>query len=260
MKTVYGPVSSWRLGKSLGIDLICSSKKICSFDCIYCQLGKTFNKTIQRDNFISISQLKKDVSESLRILEPDVITLSGTGEPTLAKNMDLAIDTIRGITDIPIAIITNSTLLNDDDVRKSLFNLDIVVAKLDASNDKIFQEINQPVKGIFLKEIIDGIKKFNKEYSGRLDIQTMFIEQNMKYSNEIADILCEIQPNKVQINTPLRPCNVAPLTKDQIDEIEKIFKNKNLKTTSVYTSKKPKTSPMDKIEMFKRRGVLSEEL
>lgn len=255
MKATYGPVSSWRLGKSLGVDLICSEKKICSFDCIYCQLGKTKVKTIKRNNFVLIKDIKKDLKESLKRTKPDVITLSGTGEPTLAKNMNFAIKTIKEITEIPLAILTNSTLLNNQDVQKALFELDIVVAKLDAPNEKIFKEINQPVKEVSLKDTINGIIDFKSKFSGKLDIQTMFLENNMKYANEIADIICSIEPNEVQINTPLRPCAVKPLSKEHVQGIENIFKEKGLKTISVYSSKKPKTSPMDKIEIFKRRGI-----
>ena len=148
MKIVYGPVSSWRLGSSLGIDLICSEKKICSFDCIYCQLGKQPNKTTHRNNFISIRDMEEEVSQVLQKITPDVITFSGLGEPTLALNMDLAIETIKKIIKIPLAVLTNSTLMYRDDVKKTLSHLDIVVAKLDAPNEKLFQEINQPAENI----------------------------------------------------------------------------------------------------------------
>jgi len=253
MKTVYGPVSSWRLGKSLGVDLICSKDKICSFDCVYCQLGKTSIKTIERKKFISIDKMRKDIAESLETTDPDVITLSGTGEPTLAKNIDLAIKTIREITDIPVAILTNSTLLGDKDVQKALFEIDRVVAKLDASNEKLFQDINKPVEGINLNDTIAGIKDFKEKFSGRLDIQTMFIKNNMDFAEDIADIVSDIEPDEIQINTPLRPCEVEPLTEEQLDLIERKFRDKDLKTETVYKSEKPKTSPMDKMEIFKRR-------
>jgi wyosine [tRNA(Phe)-imidazoG37] synthetase (radical SAM superfamily) len=253
MKTVYGPVSSWRLGKSLGVDLICSKDKICSFDCVYCQLGKTSIKTIERKKFISIDKMRKDIVESLETTDPDVITLSGTGEPTLAKNIDLAIETIREITDIPVAILTNSTLLGDKDVQKALFEIDRVVAKLDASNEKLFQDINKPVEGINLNDTIAGIKDFKEKFSGRLDIQTMFIKNNMDFAEDIADIVSDIEPDEIQINTPLRPCEVEPLTEEQLDLIERKFRDKDLKTETVYKSEKPKTSPMDKMEIFKRR-------
>jgi len=255
MNITYGPVSSWRLGKSLGVDLICSTKKICSFDCVYCQLGKTCEKTTQRSNYISIDKMKKEISGSLETTNPDVITFSATGEPTLAKNLDNAIKETRKITNIPLAILTNSTLFNNKNVQKALLGLDIVVAKLDASNEKLFQEINKPAEEVNLKETLDGIKNFKEKFSGKFDIQIMFIKTNMDFAEEIADVVSKIKPDEVQINTPLRPCGVKPLHEKQIEGIEKIFRKKGLKTISVYKSTKPKTSPMDKIEIFKRRGI-----
>lgn len=255
MKTVYGPVSSWRLGKSLGIDIICSKEKICSFDCNYCQLGKNSNKTKIRKNFIQIEKMKKDLSEALKITKPDVITFSGTGETTLAMNIDIAIDTIRKISNLPLAILTNSSLMNKDNIRNVLKNLDIVVAKLDASNEKTFQKINQPANDIKLNDIIDGIKKFKKIFKGKLAIQIMFTSDNIQFVDDIIKIVEDINPNEVQINTPLRVCPVKPLTKSQINNIETKFKKKELNSISVYNSIKPKTNPLDKMELFYRGRI-----
>jgi len=255
MKSVYGPVASWRLGSSLGVDLICSKKKICSFDCIYCQLGKQENITILRKKFISNEKIIKEVSETLKIVNPDIITFSGTGEPTISKNLDLAINEIKKITKIPLAILTNSTLMNNKDVIKSLCKLDVVVAKLDAPNEKLFQEINKPLEDVNFETTFQSIKNFKKVYTGKLNIQTMFMKNNINYAEELANIISEINPFEVQINTPLRPCPIKPLTKEQLNRIEKIFKKRNLNTISVYTSKKPKTSPMDKMEIFMRRSI-----
>jgi wyosine [tRNA(Phe)-imidazoG37] synthetase (radical SAM superfamily) len=253
MKIIYGPVSSWRLGESLGIDLICSEKKICSFDCIYCQLGKQSNKTINRKKFISLKELINELTDTLDYLSPDVITFSGMGEPTLANNLIHAIRLIRNITNIPIAILTNSSLMNNKKVLESLCLLDFVVAKLDAPNEKLFQEINRPVNKISLRDTIDGIKKFKKLFTGKFSIQTMFMNNNMDDVEEIANLVSEIEPNEVQINTPLRPCAIKPLTDKKIDEIEDTFKARNLNTISVYKSPKPKTSPLDKMDLIKRR-------
>jgi len=253
MKTVYGPVSSWRLGSSLGVDLICSKKKICSFDCIYCQLGREPDKSTQRKNFISIKEMKKEVSEVLQQVTPDVITFSGMGEPTLAKNMDLAIDALRKITNLPLAVLTNSSLLKDENVRKTLSKLDIVVAKIDASNEALFQKINHPAKGITFNSTVDGIKKFKRVFTGKLAIQTMFMKENMEHAEEIAEVANKIKPHEVQINTPLRPCSIKPLAEKQLTFIEKSFKDKGLNTISVYQSTKPKTSAIDKMDLLQRR-------
>jgi len=255
MKIVYGPVSSWRLGRSLGVDLICSKEKICSFDCIYCQLGEPWKITAQRNNFVSIKEMRTELVKALQATSPDVITFSGTGEPTLAENLDLAIKTIRKISNIPLAILTNSSLMNREDVRNTLSKLDIVVAKLDAHNEEIFQMINQPADNITFKKTIDGIKKFKKIFTGKLAFQIMFIYDNMQYVDEIAQLTSSIVPDEVQINTPLRTCPVQPLAEKQLGHIEKIFKIKGLNTISVYTSKKPKTTPLDKMELIKRRRM-----
>jgi len=251
MNIVYGPVSSWRLGSSLGVDLICSTKKICSFECIYCQLEETEKHTIDRRNFISIDKLEGELTDALVKTKPDVITLSGTGEPTLAKNLNEAIDKIKETSNLPIAILTNSTLLFDIHVRKALSKIDIIVAKLDAPNQEIFDKINHPVKDINFNKTVEGIKKMKKEFKGKFAIQTMFIDKNKDYAEEIAKIIREINPDEVQINTPLRPCKEKPLSVKELDEIEKKFDDLN--TINVYHSKKPMTDPLDKIELFKRR-------
>ena len=255
MKIVYGPVSSWRLGRSLGVDLICSKDKICSFDCIYCQLGKPFKKTARRSRFVSIEKMKRELVGALKVTNPDVITFSGTGEPTLADNMDLAIKNIKKITNLPLAVLTNSSLMNRKDIKSTLNKLNIVVAKLDAPNEELFQMINQPADDITFKQTIDGIKKFKKIFTGKLALQIMFMYDNMQYVDEIAQLACDIAPDEVQINTPLRQCPVQPLTEKQLCQIQEKFRILGLNTISVYTSKKPKTTPLDKMELIKRRRM-----
>ena len=255
MKSIYGPVASWRLGKSLGIDLICSEKKICSFDCIYCQLEKTEKITKQRESFVSLNSVKKELKDALKKTTPDVITLSGTGEPTLAKNMDDVIHIIRELSDLPVAILTNSSLFYDSSVRESLCKLDIIVAKLDASNQEVFKKINRPALEITFEKTLKGIKKLKKDFHGKFALQIMFMKENKDYAADLANLAREINPDEVQINTPLRPCSVKPLTKTELERIEKEFTGLN--TLSVYNSPKPKTDPLDKLEIFKRRRLVS---
>jgi len=255
MKSVYGPVASWRLGKSLGIDLICSEEKICSFNCIYCQLEKTKKITDQKDTFISIKTVRKELQNALKKTSPDVITLSGTGEPTLAENIDKAIQMIRELSDLPLAILTNSTLFNDESVRENLRKIDIIVAKLDAPNQEIFEKINRPASTVTFEKTFNGIKKLRKEFCGKFALQIMFMNENKEYAFELAELAREINPDEVEINTPLRPCPVKPLTEKELNEIEKEFDGLN--TLSVYNSPKPKTNPLDKIELFKRRRLVT---
>jgi wyosine [tRNA(Phe)-imidazoG37] synthetase (radical SAM superfamily) len=251
LKVIYGPVASWRLGKSLGIDLICNPEKICCFDCAYCQLEKTKKITSIREKFISTDIIKKELKEALKVKKPDVITLSGMGEPTLAKNIKETIDETRKLTDIPIAILTNSTLLYKNEVKEALLNLDIIVAKLDASNEQLFKKINNPASNITFQNTVFGIKEIRKEFRGKFAIQTMFMKENISYANELAEITRKIKPDEVQINTPLRACNVKPLSIKELDKIQK--KYIGLNTISVYHSKRPMTDPLDKMELIKRR-------
>jgi len=118
-------------------------------------------------------------------------------------------------------------LIINKNVFESLCMLDFVVAKLDAPNEKLYQEINRPVGNISHKDIIDGIKKFRKIYTGKFSIQTMFMNNNMDYVEEIANLVSDIEPDEVQINTPLRPCSIKPLSEKQIDKIEDLFKARN---------------------------------
>lgn len=250
MKIVYGPVASWRLGRSLGVDLICSEKKICTFDCIYCQLDEG-RITSQRDSFVSLEEVKKELKLALKQTTPDVITFSGMGEPTLVTNMYETIKFIREFVGLPIAILTNSSLMHDENVQNDLKKLDIIVAKLDACNQDLFEKINRPAEGITFEKTLEGIKKLRREFQGKFALQMMFTQENKDYAYELAELANKIEPDEVQINTPLRVCDIQPLSKKEIDEIEKIFTG--LPTLSVYRSKKPVTQPLDMTELIKRK-------
>ncbi len=253
MKAIYGPVSSWRLGRSLGVDPICSEEKICSFDCVYCQLGKG-RKTCERTEFISLEKLKEDFKLASDV-KADIITFSGTGEPTLAENLGVMIDYIKQVSDLPLAVLTNSSLLSDEKVRNALYKLDVVVAKLDAPNDKLFRAINRPCKGISFDDYLRAIKEFRESYTGKFTLQMMFIEMNKGYAKEMAEIVRELNPDEVQINTPLRPCAVEPLNKDEIMGIKDIFTNLSDvdSVVCVYEAKRPKVKPIDMAEINKRK-------
>lgn len=254
MKIVYGPIASWRLGKSLGVDLICQEKKICSFDCSYCQLKGTENITTEKKAFVSINKIREELASALSKTTPDIITFSGMGEPTLASNMDEAINLIKGISNLPIAILTNSSLLYDKEVQNNLKKIDIIVAKLDAPNEELFQTISRPAEGITFEKTFNGIKSMKKQFSGKFALQMMFMKENKAYANDLADLAREIQPDEVQINTPLRLCNVQPLSKHELLEIEKKFTGLN--TINVYTTPKPKTSPLNMSELYKRSRMV----
>lgn len=248
MKYIYGPVSSWRLGRSLGIDLI-SGQKACTFNCIYCQLGQTEVYPASRQEFVPA----REVIEELKVvssIQIDYITISGTGEPTLASNLGEVINGIRGVLNLPIAVLTNSSLMHRAEVREELALADVVVAKLDVPDQKLFEVINRP-KNIRFTQVLEGIKRFKEEFTGKLALQMMFVQQNKAGADQLAILAREIAPDEVQIGTPLRPCPVKPLTEEKIKEIKDKFVGLN--SISVYEAERPQVSPIDLIDTERRR-------
>jgi len=250
-KYIYGPVPSWRLGSSLGIDPLSKSKKICSFDCAYCQIGKTDLLTDKREVFVKVRDIIEEI-DSLPHIEIDYMTFSGTGEPTLAKNLGQTIKALKKIRNEKIAVITNSSLMHRKDVQEDLLMVDFVISKLDASTQSIFELVNRPVSTTRIDNIIKAIKEFKRYYLGKLALQIMFTEENKKHAKEISEISREIKPDEVQLNTPLRPCKVTPLAKSEMDIIKKYFVGLNF--VSVYDTVKKTVEPISSEDTFKRRG------
>ncbi len=253
LKYIYGPVFSWRLGISLGIDPISCKNKICTFDCIYCQLGKTKVFSSERKVYVSVENLVEEIN-SLADIKIDYMTFSGRGEPTLAKNLGEMIKLIKGLRKEKIAVITNSSLIAKKDVVEDLLLADFVIAKLDAYSQESLEIINRPMKQITFNTILDGIKQFKSRYKGKFALQIMFIEENKNNAKELAALVKEIKPDEVQINTPLRPCNVKPLSKEEIFQIKEYFKDMN--TISVYDIEKKHVVPISTEDTIKRRGKI----
>lgn len=201
--TIYGPVKSWRVGNSLGVDLLFTTS-ICSFRCIYCQLGKIEVPTIERQIFVSTAKVMADL-EASDWPSADVITLSGSGEPTLALNVGEVIRALKARTGKPVMVLTNATTLGDPAVRADLRDADRVFCKLDAADDRMLKLLDRPVEGITVRSIVDGIKAFRAEYTGYMAIQSMFMPLNVGDIEAFAALLLEIGPDEVQLNTPLRP-------------------------------------------------------
>jgi wyosine [tRNA(Phe)-imidazoG37] synthetase (radical SAM superfamily) len=205
MSIIYGPVPSWRLGRSLGIDLLNTKRKVCSFNCIYCQLGETDHFIVEPREFVSLEQLTSEI-KLLGPIKADYVTFSGMGEPTLVTNLGEAIELARSILNLPIAVLTNSSLMFRKDVRQQLAHADTVVAKLDVPNEELFAVVNRPAPGLHFDRIKDGIGLFRGKYRGKLALQVMFIEANKGYASEIAELASQISPDEVQIE---RPCGHA---------------------------------------------------
>ncbi len=247
---VYGPVPSWRLGRSLGIDLLSTDGKTCSFDCIYCQLGSTLYPLVERREFVSLNQVKAEL-ESVSGIEADYATFSGVGEPTLAANLGQAISIVKSTLHLPVAVLTNSSLMPREDVRRDLAGADVVVAKVDAPEEELFRRVNRPFGGYSLDEILQGLKLFRGNYQGRLAIQMMFVEVNKRYAREMAEIATGLSPDEVQLNTPLRPCGVEPLSPPEMAAIKEEFHNLNV--VEVYEAPVPDIVPVNAFETQRRR-------
>ena len=168
LKYIFGPVPSRRLGRSLGIDLI--PYKTCTFDCIYCDLGRTTHKTTSRQSYVVSEEIQKELELSLSVLDkkPDYITLSGSGEPTLNTNIGEIIRKIKEITSTPVAVLTNGSLLSMDEVREDLSEADAVLPSLDAITPALFEYINRPHASLRIEEIISGLIQFRNQYRGQI--------------------------------------------------------------------------------------------
>lgn len=206
-KYVFGPVPSRRLGFSLGVDTI--SSKYCSFDCIYCQIGKTNYVEIERRRFFDPDEIAdeviKRVSEVNRV---DFVTFSGSGEPTLNSDLGYMIREIKKRTRVPIAVITNGSLLFQEEVRRDLLEADVVLPSLDAASDDIFHYINRPHPLIGLEMIIDGLKEFRRIYKGEIWLEIMMIKDVNDDPEELGKfkkILDYLDVDKIQLNTVTRP-------------------------------------------------------
>jgi wyosine [tRNA(Phe)-imidazoG37] synthetase (radical SAM superfamily) len=206
-KYLYGPVPSRRLGRSLGIDIV--PFKLCSLDCVYCQLGKTTEKTLHRGDFVPVEAVLAELKDKLAEgLEADFITIGGSGEPTLNSRLGELIEGIKKITDIPVAILTNGTLLYKQDVRADCAKADVVLPSLDAGDERIYQRINRPHSGLSIEKLISGLCAFRNEFPGRIWLEVFFIDGFNTDNEQIAkikDAIDRIRPDKVQLNTAVRP-------------------------------------------------------
>jgi wyosine [tRNA(Phe)-imidazoG37] synthetase (radical SAM superfamily) len=209
VKYLYGPVPSRRLGSSLGVDL--TPRKTCSFDCIYCQLGKTTHKTAERREYVPVREVLAEVRDYMESGgKCDYITLSGSGEPTLNSGIKQAIKGIKSLTDIPVAAITNSSLLPDRQVREEIKEADVVLPSLDAVTQRMFETINRPCSGLKISEIMEGLIKFTRKFTGEVWLEIMLVDGLNNDASEIesmSKVMDLINPDKIQLNTVVRPAS-----------------------------------------------------
>ena len=205
MPHVFGPVPSRRLGRSLGVDLL--PFKTCSYDCIYCELGKTTNQTCLPGEWVPVSEVLEEIREKL-ISNPDYITLAGSGEPTLYSPLGELIDGIKAMTSTPVAVLTNGSLLWQENVRKRLLKADVVMPTFVAATEKIFKTIHRPEAGLDFKKILEGLVLFRKDYPGQYWLE-VFLLGGINTSKEELHLMKawieKINPDRILLNSLDRP-------------------------------------------------------
>jgi len=225
---VFGPVASRRLGRSLGVDLV--PLKTCTFDCVYCQLGPSSASTVTRDEYVPAADVLDDVRRKLDDgSPPDYITLSGSGEPTLHTGLADIIAGIHQMTDVPVAVLTNGSLLYQPEVRAACALADLVAPSLDAPNDELFRQINRPHPEATFDRLVDGLTAFRNEYTGTLWLEVFLIDglnTTPTALDKFIQLFAKIRPDKIQLNTAVRPTaepDVMPVPEPELQRIAVMF-------------------------------------
>lgn len=239
-RIIYGPILSRRLGRSLGIDVIKKGefRKNCNFDCVYCQLGHVdwkISTPSEATGLVTTEEVIDGITNyHKKVDDLDYITFSGTCEPTLNLELGNMIEQIRKISDVPVCVITNSSLMNREDVRKNLSKADLVVATLVSGNEDTFQAINRPAAGIELQDIIEGLRELQKMKGPKVAIEVMLLDSSNDYPTnsseqeieKLAEVLRYIDPDEIEVLTTSRPPAedfIVPVPETRLKEIAQKF-------------------------------------
>jgi len=228
---VYGPVASRRFGRSLGIDVV--PFKACTFDCVYCQLGPTTELTTERRAFVAVEEVLRQVEATLsRGAEVDVITVAGSGEPTLYADLGKLAMELRKLSPAPLLLITNGSLLWREDVALDACNFDIVAPDLDAGDEATFAVINRPHPSLNLEQVADGLKRFSRLFRGKLRLEVFLasgLNDSISAVQNIARRVKDVAVKDVDLNTAARPTPgrlVEGVSRARLDEIAGMFEPK----------------------------------
>ena len=223
-KYLYGPVPSRRLGLSYGVDIV--PFKVCTLDCVYCQLGRTAERTTERKDFTPIkailTELRDDLAEGSKA---DFITIGGSGEPTLHSRLGELVDGIKRITEIPVALLTNGTLFDRPDVRADCARIDVLLPSLDAGDEQTFRRIDRPESSISIERVISGLCALREEFAGQIWVEVFFVPSINTGDRQIAHIkeaIDRIRPDKVQLNTAVRPTADSGVLKVGAEKLQEI--------------------------------------
>jgi len=225
---IYGPVPSRRLGASLGVDLV--PYKICDYNCVYCQLGKTTDKSTVREAYVPAGAILEQVERKLELIEPpDFITMAGSGEPTLNSGLGEVISGIKKISDVPVAVLTNGSLLGDPDVAGACLPADLVVPSLDAGDEETFQAVNRPCEGITLSGVVEGLCSFREQFNGAIWLEVFLLDginSSEEHLEKMSTMAGRIRPDRIQLNTVARPPAepiARPVSPEVLETAKRLF-------------------------------------
>ena len=233
-KHLFGPVPSRRLGMSLGIDLV--PHKVCSLNCVYCEVGHTTKLTTKRREYVLYDKVISELKHYFaRNPNPDYITFSGSGEPTLNTRIGDILDFIKKIKpEIPVAVLTNGTLFNDSTLREELSKADVVLPSLDAASETVFKKINKPHRQLNIADCINGLEAFRNEYTGQIWLEVLILPGYNNSDQELRllkQAFIRIQPDKIQLNTLDRPGvlkDLQPMSYKALREITDFWQLENV--------------------------------
>ncbi|MDD4618907.1 MAG: radical SAM protein [Bacteroidales bacterium] len=241
-KYLFGPVPSRRLGISLGVDLV--PKKVCSLDCVYCEVGKTTKLTTDRKEYIPLSKIEAELEHFFgNNQDPDYITFSGSGEPTLNSQIGNVLQFIKKKKpNIPVAVLTNGTLLYNQDVTKEILDADLVLPSLDAASQSVFQKINRPHPLLSATKCIEGLVSFRNIYKGKIWLEVFILPGYNNTPHELdalKEAILKINPDRVQLNTLDRPGTVTDIRSATHQELQYVMDrwglpNVEIIATSIY--------------------------
>ena len=231
MSHIFGPVPSRRLGYSLGIDAV--PFKVCTLNCVYCQVGRTSVKTLERKQWIAPQAILDDLRNILAKEEKiDFITFSGSGEPTLNSALGEMIGRIKDMTSTPVAVLTNGTLFHLPEVRRDVIEANVIVPSFDAVSPDVFARLNRPHPDLTVEHMVEGLKLLRKEFRGQIWLEVMIVKgmnDSMDELKKIAAAIQDISPDKIQINSVFRPAaerNIEPALMETLELAKVLFGEK----------------------------------
>jgi len=221
---VFGPVASRRLGRSLGVDI--APAKVCTLDCVYCEVGRTTLRTADRGPYVPMEEVLAELESRLREgIQPDYITITGSGEPTLNSQLGQIIDRIKAFSTVPVALITNGTLFHRPDVRNEAAKADLVMPTLDAADQSTFEAIHRPHPDITIEDVVEGLAAFRAQYRGPIWLEVFLVagvNTSAEHIQRLKALIARVRPDKVQLNTAVRPTADAHVPRPTAAQLQAI--------------------------------------